>query len=99
MASRITGRSSATRGSSQVSSGGHCLVVVSLMAYSSRARRQAGPVVKITGRVRHFLFPQNAGHYLQTRLGEIRRKIDSLLDSLTPTNKEFVDEKLTTLKR
>jgi hypothetical protein len=36
---------------------------------------------------------------LQTRLGEIRRKIDSLLDSLTPVNKEFVDEKLTTLKR
>lgn len=34
----------------------------------------------------------------RARLAEIRVKIDTLLDSLTPTNKEFVDEKLTSLK-
>src|SRR5438552_1294468 len=31
-------------------------------------------------------------------LGAIRQKIDTLLDSLTPTNKEFIDEKLRMLK-
>jgi DNA invertase Pin-like site-specific DNA recombinase len=36
---------------------------------------------------------------LKNRLGEIRTRIDTLLDSLTPTNKEFVDEKLVVLKK
>ena len=35
---------------------------------------------------------------IRTRLAEIKVRIDTLLDSLTPTNKEFVDEKLTSLK-
>ena len=32
------------------------------------------------------------------RIGEINARIDELLDSLTPTNKEFVDKKLKALK-
>ena len=35
---------------------------------------------------------------IRSRLGEIKTRIDTLLDSLTPVNKEFVDEKLTSLK-
>ena len=71
-----------------------------VVAFNGSARKK-GNTAMLLNMVREELGPQGTSDeakQIRSRLGEIKVKIDTLLDSLTPLNKEFVDEKLTSLK-